>query len=71
VQQQSLRVDQDMSLFPLYLPARIVAVRIDIGPPFSALLTLWLSMTSHLSQDITIEYLLNPGFSCFCRTVLR
>jgi hypothetical protein len=46
VQQQSLRVDQDMSLFPLYLLARIVAVRIDIGPPFSALLTFWLSMTA-------------------------
>jgi hypothetical protein len=33
-----------MALLALDQLARIKAVRIDAGPPFSALLTLWLSM---------------------------
>jgi len=33
-----------MPLLALDLFAGIVAVRIDAGPPFSALFTLWLSM---------------------------
>jgi len=56
VQQQPLRVYQDMALLALDLLARIPRVaalprpragsarRIDAGPPFSAALTLWLSM---------------------------
>ena len=44
VQQQALRVYQDMALLALDFLARVVAVRIDRGPPFSAALTLWLSM---------------------------
>ena len=44
VQQQALRVYQDMALLALDLLARVIAVRIDRGPPFSAALTLWLSM---------------------------
>jgi len=43
-QQQAERVDEDMALLALDLLARIIAVRIDPGPPFSALFTLWLSM---------------------------
>src|SRR6266568_2869220 len=43
VQQQPLRVYQDMALLALNLLARVIAVRIDRGPPFSAALTLWLS----------------------------
>jgi hypothetical protein len=42
--QQTLCVDEDMALAALDFLARIVAVRIDTRPPFSALLTLWLSM---------------------------
>ena len=42
--QQALRVDQDVSLLALDLLARIEPWRIDRAPPFSALLTLWLSM---------------------------
>jgi hypothetical protein len=38
VHQQALRIDKDMSLLALDLLARIVAGRIDAGPPFSALL---------------------------------
>ena len=44
VQQQTQRVDENMPLLALDQFARIEPVRIDAGPPFSALLTLWLSM---------------------------
>ena len=44
VQKQALHVDENMPLLALDQLARIKAVRIDAGPPFSALLTLWLSM---------------------------
>ena len=42
--QQALRIDQDMPLLALDLLGCVVAVRVDAGPPFSALFTLWLSM---------------------------
>ena len=44
VQQQTQRIYQKMALLALDLLARIIAMRIDAGPPFSALFTLWLSM---------------------------
>jgi hypothetical protein len=44
VQQQALRIDQNMPLLAINQLARIEAVRINAGPPFSALFTLWLSM---------------------------
>jgi disulfide bond formation protein DsbB len=44
VQQQTLCVYQDMALLAFNLLAGIIARRIDREPPFSALLTLWLSM---------------------------
>ena len=44
VQDQAQCVDQQMALLSLDLLAGIVAVRINRGPPFSVLLTLWLSM---------------------------
>jgi hypothetical protein len=40
VQQQTQRIDQNMPLFALDQFARIEPVRIDVRPPFSALLTL-------------------------------
>jgi hypothetical protein len=40
--QQALGVDRDVALLALDLRARVVARRVDAGPPFSALLTLWL-----------------------------
>ncbi len=43
VQQQALRIDQNMALLALDQLARIEAVRVDASPPFSALFTLWLS----------------------------
>ena len=42
--QQALRIDEDMPLLALDLLASIEARRIDRAPPFSAPLTLWLSM---------------------------
>ena len=45
-QQQAERVYENVALLALDLLSRIVAMRIDARPPFSALLTLWLSMTA-------------------------
>ena len=44
VQQQTQRIDQNMPLLALDQLAGVEPMRIDAGPPFSALLTLWLSM---------------------------
>ncbi len=44
VEQQAQRVYENMALLALDLFARVVAMPIDAGPPFSALFTLWLSM---------------------------
>jgi hypothetical protein len=45
VQHQAQRIDQDVSLLALDQLAGIKAVRIDASAPFSALFTLWLSIT--------------------------
>ncbi len=44
IQQQAERIYENVALLALDLLSRIVAVRIDARPPFSALFTLWLSM---------------------------
>ena len=46
MKQQAYRVDENMSLLAVDLFARIIAVRINAAPPFSAAFTLWLSMTA-------------------------
>jgi hypothetical protein len=43
-QQQAERIYENVAFLALDLLACIVAMRIDAKPPFSALLTLWLSM---------------------------
>ena len=43
LQQQTPRIDENVTLFSLYQFACVEARRVDAGPPFSALLTLWLS----------------------------
>ena len=48
VEQQTQRIYQNVALLALDLFARIIAMRIDAGPPFSALFTLWLSMMAAL-----------------------
>lgn len=45
VDQQALRIDDNVTLLALDLFARVVPRRI-VGPPFSALLTLWESITA-------------------------
>ena len=45
---QAEGVDQEMALFALDLLARVIARRVDARPPFSALFTLWLSITPAL-----------------------
>jgi hypothetical protein len=44
MEQQTLRIDEEVTLLALDLLARIKARRIDAALPFSAPLTLWLSM---------------------------
>lgn len=44
VKQQTQRVYENVALLTFDLFARVVAMRIDARPPFSALFTLWLSM---------------------------
>ena len=44
VEQQTQRIYKEVALLAFDLLARIKAMRIDTGPPFSALLTLWRSM---------------------------
>jgi hypothetical protein len=46
VHQQACRIDKDMPLFAFNFLPRIIAMWIDAGPPFSALFTLWLSITA-------------------------
>ena len=45
VQHQAQRIDQDVTLLPLDQLAGIKAVWVDARAPFSALFTLWLSIT--------------------------
>jgi hypothetical protein len=42
--QKTLCVDDDMPFLSLDLLAGVISRRVDRGPPFSALFTLWLSM---------------------------
>ena len=44
MEQQTQRIYENVALLALDLLARIIAMRIDPRPPFSALFTLWLSM---------------------------
>jgi hypothetical protein len=44
MEQEALCVDKNVPFLALDLLARIVTMRINAGPPFSALFTLWLSM---------------------------
>jgi hypothetical protein len=41
-----LRINEDVPLLAFDLLASVKGVRIDAAPPFSALFTLWLSITA-------------------------
>ena len=43
-QQQTFGIYQEMTLLAFDLLASVIPARVDRDPPFSALLTLWLSM---------------------------
>ncbi len=47
---QAEGVDEEMALLALDLLARVIARRVDARPPFSALFTLWLSITPALGE---------------------
>ena len=46
VDQQALRIDENVPLLALDLLSRVVTRRINRRPPFSTLFTLWLSITA-------------------------
>lgn len=46
MQQQAYRIDEDVPLFAFDLLASVISMPVDAEPPFSALLTLWLSITA-------------------------
>lgn len=48
--QQALGVDENVPFLAFDLLSRIVAMRIDATPPFSALFTLWLSITAAVGE---------------------
>jgi hypothetical protein len=50
VQHQAQRIDEEMTLLALDQLAGIEAMPIDGRAPFSALLTLWLSMTQAVGR---------------------
>jgi hypothetical protein len=50
-QQEAKRVDKDVSLAPCDLLCPVVALRIDLRPPFGAAFTLWLSMMAAVGLD--------------------
>jgi hypothetical protein len=47
---QAEGIDEEMTLLAFDLLARVIARRVDARPPFSALLTLWLSITAALGE---------------------
>ena len=49
-QDQTEGVDEEMAFLAFDLLARVIARRVDARPPFSALFTLWLSITAALGE---------------------
>jgi hypothetical protein len=48
VDQEALRIDENLPFLAFDLLARVIAVRVDARPPFSADLTLWRTRKSLL-----------------------
>jgi hypothetical protein len=59
-----LHVDENMSLLAFDQFARIEPVRINAGPPFSALFTLWLSMMQAVGAGLTLRFLAAFDVQC-------
>ena len=49
-QDQAEGIDEEVALLAFDLLARVIARRVDVRPPFSALFTLWLSITAALGE---------------------
>ena len=47
---QAEGIDEEMTFLAFDLLARVIARRVDMRPPFSALFTLWLSITAALGE---------------------
>lgn len=47
---QTEGIDEEMAFLAFDLLARVIARRVDVRPPFSALFTLWLSITAALGE---------------------
>jgi hypothetical protein len=60
VDREALRIDADMSLLAFDFLAGVVPTRIDVGPPFSAPLTLWLSTMPRLALKTSKGYDIPP-----------
>jgi hypothetical protein len=52
VDQQALRVDKNVPLLALDLLSRVITRQINRGPTFSALFTLWLSITAAVAPNV-------------------
>ena len=63
VQQQTQRVYENMALLALDLFPRIIAMRINAGPPFSALFTLWLSMMQAVGLAVRSAFARHSTYS--------
>ena len=61
MEQQTQRIYQYMALLALDLFARIIAMRIDASPPFSALFTLWLSIIAAVGLVARSSCSLHPS----------
>ena len=55
VQQQAEGVDEDVPLAARDFLARVVALRVDRGPPFCAALALWLSRIATVGEALRPE----------------
>ena len=47
---QAEGIDEELAFLAFDLLARVIARRVDARPPFSALFTLWLSITAALGE---------------------
>ena len=66
LQQKAYRIDENVPLLAFDLFARIIAMRVNAGPPFSALFTLWLSITQAVGLALwPAAGLVDTGIRCF------
>lgn len=67
VQQQTLCVYKDMALLAFDLLTGVIARRVNRRPPFSALLTLWLSMMAAVGLASRPAFSRHATYNTWCR----